>query len=165
MSKGNRIVVTAEPQGIWKRGIVSGTPKPGTFMQMVSGIAPNDNGQHTWEVYNTAGSGVPRVVAILEEDRGQGKLMTDAYVTGTECRVYLPVPGEELNVLITDITGTGATSDYVVGDLLEVIDALGTFRDVAVAGTGYLRSAPFQVLENYSDMVGDTHLHAMFTGY
>jgi hypothetical protein len=118
--RGNKIVISDEPKGRFIEGIVDGTPKPGTWMQ-VSAVAVDGNGRHTWGVYdrNADGDNPAGPLAILCE-RGEGYapftvtagVRTNdggtAYVSGDQCFLYIPLPGDELNVLwATTGTGTG----------------------------------------------------------
>jgi hypothetical protein len=159
MAKGNEIIVTAEPRGTFKEGIVSGTPKPGTVMQIKASTAADDNGRHTWEVYNAAADGNQRLIAVLLPDQLQGKTATDAYVTGTRCFLYCPIMGEELNMLYSNIAGTA--DSFAVGDIMIVDDGTGKL----VATTGTPESEPFVCLEAQSALTADTLVWSIFTGY
>lgn len=156
---GSEIVVASNPRGMFLEGIVDGTPKPGTLMQIKAGVEPV-GGRHTWEVFNGAADGEQCLMAILREDHLQGKSAEDAYADGDRCFLYVPVAGEEMNVLVGDVAGTAATSDFAIGDKLMHDDTTGKFVDT----TGTPESEPFIVLETITDMVGDTLVHVMATG-
>ena len=158
MASGNKIVVTSNPKGKFVEGIVSGTPKPGTCMQLQAGTAPID-GVFTYEAYNPGGDGVRAPILVLEEDHKQGKTATEAYVTGTRIRMYAPVMGEELNVLVQDVSGTG--DDFAIGDVFIVDNSTGKL----LATTGTVESEPFIGLEVVTDPTADHLLHCMYTGY
>lgn len=158
MAKGNEIIVSAEPQGRFIEGIVSGTPKPGTVMQLTAATAAV-GGRFTWEVYNAAADGNQRLIAVLLPDVLRGKIATDAYVNGERCFLYCPIAGEELNMLIADVGGTG--DDFAIGDLLMVDDGTGKL----VATTGTPESEPFFILEAVTDPTADHLRWCMFTGY
>lgn len=160
--KGNEIIVSAEPGGRFLEGIVSGTPKPGTCMQITAATEPV-GGRHTWEVYNTSADGEQRLVAILLPDVLQGKTYSDAYVSGDRCFLYCPQAGDELNMLVTDIN-TGTTDTFAIADLLMIDD--GTGKLVDTTGTPEMES--FICLETYSDPTStqtDFWLHCMYTGH
>ena len=94
-------------------------------------------------------------IAILRPDSDQGKLATDAYVSGTRGFLYWPVAGEEFNMLLRYQPGTGTSLDENIGDLLEVDGASGKLQGVGTGGpTGAHASAPFMLME---------HLGAAFT--
>lgn len=158
MAKGTEIVVVAEPAGRYLEGIVYGTPKPGTMMQIKDGVEPI-NGRFTFEVYTPGTNGDRRPVLILLPDRGQGKLETDAYVSGTRCFLYAPIAGEDINVLRKDISGTG--DDFAIGALLIAESGSGKF----IATTGSPESEPFQVLETVTDPTADGLVWCLYTGY
>lgn len=160
MAQGNEIIVTAVPRGVFLEGIVSGTPKPGTVMQVKAATEPVE-GAYTWEVYNPDADGNQRLIAVLLPDQLQGKLATDAYVDGDRCFLYCPIPGEELNMLVA-AAGTGTGDSQAIGDLLIVNDGDG----LLIATTGSPESEPFMVMETLSDVVAaGTLCHCMYTGH
>jgi hypothetical protein len=162
MAKGNEIIVSAEPCGRFLEGIVYGTPKPGTVMQLKAATEPV-GGRFTWEVANYDADGDQRLVAVLLPDQLQGKTATDAYVSGERCFLYCPLPGDELNMLVTDIN-TGTSDTFAIGDLLMVDDGTGKLVDT----TGTPESESFLCLETYADPTStqtDFLLHCMYTGH
>lgn len=159
MAKGNGIIVSPEPRGIFWEGTISGTPKPGTIMQIQAGTDADDNGRFTFEVYNVAADGNQRPMFVLLPDWGQGKLATDAYVTGSHGYLYVPVAGEELNMLVANIAGTG--DDFDVGSLFMVDDGTGKL----IITTGSPESEPFMCLEDVAALTADTLVWCLFTGY
>lgn len=164
MAKGNEIVVSANPKGTFLEGIISGALTPGIVMQVVAATEPV-NGKHTWQAYDRTGAqknGLPTLIACLDYDKLQGKTKSDAYVSGTQCFMYCPIPGEELNMLILDIAGTA--DDYAIGDLLQVVDGSGKLQD-AVSGTAFNYANPFFVMETVTDPTADNSTWVMFTGY
>lgn len=158
MPSGNEIIVSSPPLGRFISGIISGTPKPGTMMQIQAGTAPV-NGLFTWEAYAPGTDGDRLPVVILLDDELQGKLATEAYVSGTEGRLYAPANGEELNILFGNAAGTG--DDVAIGDLL--MGDTGTGK--LINTTGDPESEPFQALEAITDPTADQLLWAMYTGY
>ena len=160
MSTHNVIVLSPAPNGRFVEGIISGTPKPGTVMQLKAATEPV-NGKHTWEVYNRAADGnrPQGPLAILTEDNLQGKTVDDAYVTGTLGQLYFPIPGDELQVLLLNIAGTGDA--FAIGDLLIVNDGDGKM----IATTGSPENEPFTVAETLAAITADTLCHVFFSGY
>jgi hypothetical protein len=156
--KGTGIIVTAEPKGTFLEGFVSGTPKPGTIMQVVAATEPV-GGRFTWQAFDKLGDGALSLIAVLLPDELQGKLNSDAYASGDRCYLYCPLPGEELNVLKQDVAGTG--DDFAIGDLLIVDDGTGK----VIATTGSPESQPFVCMETITDPTADVLVHVMFTGY
>jgi hypothetical protein len=164
MSIGNGIIANANPKGTFLEGFISGTDKPGVVMQIKAATEPV-GGRLTWEAFNrtgTAKDGLPTLVAVLLPDDLRGKLTTDAYTTGTRCFLYCPIPGEEMNMIIADISGTA--DDYAIGDLLQVIDGSGKLEDF-VTGTAFNYHNPFVLCETITDPSADYLAHTMFTGY
>lgn len=170
MAKGNEIVVTGEPRGRFLECIVSGTPKPGTVMELKWSVTTPTNGRWTYEPAGTtansgttlgmAADGNRLPIAVLLPDRMQGGLATTAYVSGTVGYLYFPLPGDEINMLIKDETGTGDTEDYVPGVKLIVDDGTGKL----IQSSSTPESEPFICLETVTDVAADTLTWCMFTG-
>lgn len=167
MARGSSIIVNAQPRGVFEEVIVVGTPKPGTVMNIVRSTAAV-NGRFSAEpAGTTAASGVQGMAAdgnrlpicVLLEDSLQGKTADDAYVTGTQGRVYYPAPGEDLNMIVENQSGT--TDDFVIGDKLIVDD--GTGKLLISASTP--ESEPFICLETFSDLAADRLTWVKYTGY
>lgn len=159
MAKGNEIIVSANPRGVFQEGTINGALKPGTLVQIDVSEGLNAQGRPKWEAFNADADGDQRLIAVLLPDTLRGKLATDAYVDGEHCYVYIPVAGEELNMLVGDVAGTG--DDHAFGELLMANDGDGKL----VATTGSPESESFILLEAITDPTADTLAHCMFTGY
>lgn len=159
MAKGNKIIVTAHPQGKVLEGTVTGALVPGIVVQIDVSEGLDDNGNLTWEPYAPGTDGNQRLIGVLLHNSLNGKISTDAYATGDHCRVYIPLPGDELNCIVGDVAGTG--DDHSFGDILMVDTGTGEL----VATTGTPESEPFILLEAITDPTADTLAHVMFTGY
>jgi len=166
--RGNQILVSDNPRGRRIEGVISGTPKPGTVVQLVRGTAVDGNGRHTWEPFGTtaassdegvAADGDKRIIAVLLEDTLQGQTYNDAYVSGDRCFIYFPIMGEELNMIVENQSGTA--DSWGVGDLLQVDDGTGKL----LATDSNPESEPFQLLEAVSALTADAHCWVMYTGY
>lgn len=134
MAKGNEIVVTPGPQGPRGRffeGIISGTPKPGTTLQLKAGVEPIQ-GAFTYEVVNRTISGQRGPTIVLLPDQMQSKTALDAYADGDRCFLYMPQNGDELNMLITADNGALA-----IGDQLMVQDNTGLLIKVTAQAADY----------------------------
>lgn len=164
MARGSEIVVTSNPKGMFLEGLIDGTPKPGTMMQIKAATEPV-NGRPTWTAYNRDADGDRPAgpVAILLPDHLQGKTTADAYVSGDRGFLYAPIAGEELNVLCANLTGTGSGTDdaFAIGDLLIPDDGTGKFLKT----TGSVEIEPFCVLETVAAIVADTLVFSMYTGH
>lgn len=158
MSLGNTVVISENPRGRYLPAIISGTPKPGTVMQIKAGTE-SVGGAFTWEVYNADADGNQRLIAVTVEDGNQGFPITTAYVTGTRGMVYCPLPGDELNMLVANIPGT--SDSFAIGDLLMVDDGTGKL----IATTSSPESEAFVCAETVATLTADAHVHCFFTGY
>jgi len=154
MSYGNRIIASAEPKGMYLEGIIYGALLPGIMCQIrvAAGITA---GEYTWEPYAPNASGDPRLVAILLEDDLQGGLMTTAYVSGTRGKLYVPLPGEQINVLLRDVAGTGDAHTF--GE--RVVAETGTGKFIVQSTSANL--AQFTLLEAIAAPTADTLALAM----
>lgn len=159
-ARGNRIVVTSHDNRPYLEGIMNGTPKPGTVMQMEAAVEPIA-GKYSWVVYNRSADGdrPQGPLAVLAENWKLGKDATTAYVTGEQCFLWVPRAGEELNMLVANIAGT--SDSFAIGDLLIVNDGDG----LLVATTGSPESEPFMVGSTTAAITADTLIHCFYTGY
>lgn len=163
MSRGNSILVTSNPRGPYMEGVVASgqTIYPGTIVQFDISEGINGNGKFTWELYNAdADGGRPKgPLIIVIEDRKQGKLMTDSYAAGDVIYGYVPLPGEEWNMLIGDVGGTA--DSHTIGEMLIIDDTTGEL----VATTGSPETECFMLLETLAALTADTLAHVIYTGY
>lgn len=164
MARGNGIVVSANPRGVFMEGVlgVGVTAYPGTIMQIqpATGLV---GGRHTFELYNAdVDGGRPKgPYYVLMEDYLQGKTPSVAYAAGDRIFLYTPIAGEEVNLLFGDIAGTAATSDVTKGDMLIVNDGDG----MMLVSTGTPETEVAQAMETSLDMTANTLLWCMWTGY
>lgn len=158
MAEGNLIVLASPRKGVTKEAIITGTPNPGTVMQIDVSEA-EVGGRFTYEAYNPGADGTRKPIAVLLEDDMQGKLATDAYVSGDVGKIYFPAPGEELNMLLQNAAGTG--DSFAVGDVLIVDNGTGKL----IATTGSPESEPFEVREAQAALTADTLVRCQYTGY
>lgn len=175
MAKGNGIIVSAEPRGKFEECYISGTPKPGTVMELKIGTAQK-GGRWTYEPAGTtannstysgmAADGNRMPIAVLcsgvESMSGPpGGLQDTAYADGDRGMVYFPVPGEELNMILKDESGTAGDQDFVPGTKLIVDDGTGKL----IASAGSPESEPFICLETKADLAADYLSWCMYTGH
>lgn len=159
--KGRTILISTEPKGRNYEGTISGTPKPGTVMQIDASAGLNSNGNFTFEVYNAdADGGRPKgPIFVLLENKNLGGLASTAYANGDHGFLYVPLPGDELNMLLQDVGGTA--DDHALGEVLIIDDGTGKL----IATTGTPETEPFFLMEAVTDPVADTLAHCLFTGY
>ena len=170
MARGQRILVSSNPKGVFREIKVDGTPKPGTIMTIKPGTTVDANGRFEYEAAGASaglmaadGDMIPIAVLLGGADAEvgcpPGRTSADAYVDGEGGTVYFPVPGEELNILTLDISGTG--DDYVAGTTKCIVDD-GTGKIVPTTGTP--ESEPFIALESSTDPTADQLLWCLYTG-
>lgn len=162
-------MLEGNPKGKFIECIISGTPKPGTVMELVVGTAAV-NGRFTYEPAGTtannstysgmAADGNRLPIAVLLPDRLQGRLATTAYASGEIGFLYFPVAGEEFNMILKNESGTGADQDFTIGTKLIVDDGTGTL----VVSASTPESEPFICLEVKADLAADYLAWCMYTG-
>lgn len=162
MARGNSIIVSANPRGVFMEGVLGAglTVYPGTVVQIQPATALV-GGRHTFEVYNAdADGGRPKgPIYIVREDGLQGRVMTTPYTAGERLFLYTPLPGEELNLMVGDVAGTG--DDHTKGEMLIPDDTTGEF--VATTGSPEIECA--QLLETLTDPAADQLAWCIWTGY
>lgn len=119
---GTKILCEERPKGVFLEGYISGTPKPGTVMQVTAATEPI-NGRFKWEVFNQAADGTLALIAVLLEKQHEGKIYSDAYVDGDWGYLYVPIAGEFLNMIVANVSGTADT--HAIGDRFMVDDTTG----------------------------------------
>ncbi len=171
MAKGNKIIVTPEPKGRFEEIVVIGTPKPGQCMEIIPTTNVPVGGRSNFEpAGTTAASGsqgmsadgdrIPVCVLLCFLDHvacPPGKTATDAYVSGERGAVYYPVPGEELNILFQNNTGTA--DDVRIGDKGIIDDGTGK----VLVSTGSPECEPFEFKEALVDPTADALLWVNYT--
>lgn len=115
--RGSKILLQANPKGTFLEGTMGDTSKPGTIMQVKASTA-DVGGRPTYVAAAPGTDGYGVQSAVLLEDDMQGFLSDTSYVSGRRCRLYVPIPGEEMNVRVGEVAGTGNT--YAVGDRLAI---------------------------------------------
>ena len=168
MARGNEIIVSAQPKGVFLEGWIFGALFPGIVVQ-VRGSVAEQSGRFTYEAYAPGADGNRRAIMVLLPDQLQGKLATDAYVSGDRCFLYCPIMGEQLNMLVADVpgtgTGTGEGAEWTagnVGDMMMVDSGTGMLIDSA----GAPESEPFETREIQAvPSWGNNLIWVMYTGY
>lgn len=163
MARGTCVVVSSEPKGHFCEGIIGAgitAARPGVAMQIDASV-DLQGGRHTWKLYDAdADGGMPKgPIIILREDRLQGRGLADAYTAGERAFGYVPLPGDELNLMLGDVAGTA--DDHVKGEVLIIDDATGEF----IATTGTPETEVAVLLETVTDPTADTQAWCQWTGY
>lgn len=157
MAKGNGILVTPEPKGVFEDIIIVGTPKPGVVMERTNAALVGGRASYN-PAGTTAASGSRGMsadgdrigICVLLEDDLRGITSDTAFATGDRGKVYWPTNGEELNMLFQD-DGSGTSDDLVVNDKMIVDDGTGK----VLKSTGSPEAEPFICLEAVTDPVAD----------
>lgn len=158
--RGNRVVVNPDAKGAYEWGHVATAEKPGTIMQVDPSVAMK-GGKHTWVPYSRDADGDrPKgPFAVIIEDLYQGRDNTTALTAGEIAKMYIPLPGDEINLLFFNQTGTA--DDVAVGDLL-IVDS-GTGKVYKTASTPETEVAV--ALEAIVDPTADRLIWARWTGH
>lgn len=164
MARGSRTVITEPPGGITTEGYVKAgqTFYPG--MGVIKDVSADlIGGRHTYKIYDESADGdIPTggVYIVTEELNAKfGKAPTDSYAAGGKVSLYSPRMGEELNLLIKNISGTG--DDHTKGEKLILDTGTGMF----IATTGSPETEMAELLETITDPVADTVAWCVWSGY
>jgi hypothetical protein len=155
--KGNEIVVNAEGKGRYVEGYLQTAAYPGTVCTILPGVNPQ-SGRFTYQpgLDNSAADNDPRQIAILDVDHDQGGTNTTQYQipagqTQVRAFFYIPLPGDELNVLVEGEQGTGSANAFTIGERLSVRASTG----LAYKQSTSANKATFMSMEHI-DEVPDT---------
>lgn len=148
MSSHAGIVVTPEPKGHYiEANAASGvTLKPGMAVRIDS--------DGNYVAGTAAAAGGNGLSIIVVEDALLGKSKTTAYAAAGRFRAYVPLPGDEVQVLVNNDQDA-----VVIGDKL-ISDTAGLFDEAA----GTEDMAPFEAMEALGAITPDTLCLARFTG-
>ena len=164
--KGTRILIASPTRGVYEDVIVGDTSKPGTVMEMKPATEPIGN-LFTYRAYGTqaasggnfvSNDGDRKAIAVLLEKDDEAKIYSDAYVANDRGRVYFPATGEELNMLVANIAGTGDA--FAIGDELMVNDGDGKL----IACDSDAEAHPFTVRETVAALAADAWVRCRFNG-
>ncbi len=158
MAKGSKIIITADPKGHFEQVVISGSALyPGMLVETVAATERKNGHRTVQAVSRTAGT--KGSICVLVGDNPQGFISTTVFVTGTQALAYWPLNGDELNMLIKDVTGTGDAT--AIGDKYGV-NATGSLTK----DTGSYASTPFEVQETIAagGITADTLVWMQFDG-
>lgn len=151
--KGTRILITSKPRGVFEDVYVTGTPKPGTLMEITPATEPIGN-VFNYSIYGTTAAsggnfvsadGDRKAIAVLLEKDQEGKTYDDAYVSGDMGRVYFPAMGEHINMIFAVVAGTGDT--FAIGDEMMASNAADASLGKLIAADSDAEAHPFTCLE------------------
>jgi len=124
------------------------TPKPGQCISLKS--------DGKYEAWNGAADGERDEVIVLCENPNLGYLPTEAYADGSRFQAYIPVPGDELQVLVA------SGENIAIGDKLIIDDGTGK----CIETTGSPEMEPFKALASSGGALGaDGLIRVRFTGH
>ena len=163
--RGHTIVVNTGrgPSGNFREGIVASgqTFYPGMIVQRDPTV-DLVGGAPTYKIYDRAADGdrpagaLWVVTEILRVE--QGYAITDSIAAGERVMCYSPRPGDELNLLYKNVSGTA--DDVAAGNVMIVDDGTGKL----IVTTGTPQSEPAMALEAIVDPTADTLLWCEWAG-
>jgi len=158
--KGSKIIVTADPKGQFDEGYVNTgeTFYPGICVQR-DATQSTVGGRFVYKLYAPGTDGenplgsywiVTEKMAVLQGSAIASSTSFPSFAAGARVEVYSPRAGEDINLLIKNLSGTG--DDHTKGEKLMVDTGTGMF----IATTGSPESEPAQLLETLTDPTADT---------
>lgn len=158
--KGANILLNGnEPKGRFMEGVASGNLIPGMFAEVVPATEPQ-NGRLSYRPYSIGTNGDRRPIIIVLDDDLQGVKASltgaNTYTAGRRCFLYAPINGDELNILLKNISGTSDL--FAIGDLImaDVATGKGLVQNAAAS------YAPFTVQETVAALTADNLTHCRF---
>jgi hypothetical protein len=164
MARGNEIVVTSPPRGKFEEGYVAAgeTHYPGMIVQRDASVALK-GGRHTYKIYSRDADGDQPAgafwVATNLLGALRGGLTSEGYAAGERVQYYSPQDGEEINLLVGNLSGTG--DDHALGEILMVDNGTGKL----IATTGSPETEVAQLLEAITDPTADTLAWCQWSGH
>jgi hypothetical protein len=164
MARGNEIVVSApeSPRGLFVEGWVGAgvTLKPGMVAEIDPTVAVK-GGRHTYKLYTAGADGnKPKgPLYVVRENNLIGKGVNDSYLAGDRVFLYVPIQGEELNMLVKFLGGAPDPT-IAAGSMMMVNNANGKL--IVTAGTP--QSTPFRLLEAATAPTADVLTWCVFGG-
>jgi hypothetical protein len=119
---------------------------PGTHIQ-IKAAEPEVMGRLTWQRYDTAADGKPRMIAVLRENYLVGADVDTPYQDGDRIFLAIPWNGCEVNIRVGK-GGTGTGDAIAIGDTFMVDDGTG----VAIPDSSGDRK-PWQAMEHVDDVL------------
>lgn len=116
---GNEIVISENPRGRWIEGVAKvDNLAPGICVSPTTD-AEDAGGRLTWNAWQLS-TGAQSLFAIVDYNSLEGftATTTTQYKAGKRMRLYLPVPGDELNMLLANLAGTTGDPAIAKGDFL-----------------------------------------------
>lgn len=145
MTRGAAIVLNSMFRGNWENLVLNDTSKPGTFLGIVAATNPV-GGAFLWQARGlTPGSPGPVLILVNDWEQGQTAAANFPNVASTGGhKGYWPLPGDELNALVAESSGTGTSGENNIGDRLAIR------ADGLLLAGGSLTSQPFYLLDRSS---------------
>ncbi len=161
MARGNNIIVTADPKGQFEEGFVKTgeTHYPGMVVLRDASVSLA-GGRHTYKIFDESADGDHPTGSfwVVLFDGRIGKTATDSIAAGEREFLYSPRAGEELNLLIKNLSGTA--DDHTKGEKLMVDTGTGKL----IATTGSPETEVAQLLETITDPTADTLAWCQWAG-
>jgi hypothetical protein len=153
---GNQILISSNPKGHFFEGILDSSLtgdqlKPGRILRKKKSVAPI-GGRFTYLDALPGTDGEAIVVVVLLDDPNGGRIATTAYTAGRQAPMYIPAPGDELNLQATE--GAGTSNSVAIGDLFMIDSDAG----VLVPWIAYPKGPVFESCEVLTSVAADTLL-------
>jgi hypothetical protein len=124
--RGTEIVLAADPKGKFLEGYVTTSGLlPGTLM-VPKASGTEVSGRTEWVQWVPSSDGLPNLIAVLLPDDLQGQIVSASNpinipsgATSYRIKMYVPLPGEEMNILCApgDVVGTGTGTEPGTGTI------------------------------------------------
>jgi hypothetical protein len=175
----NSVVLRPCPTGLRIEGVAYALNVnaiyPGTCISLITGgfpSSPNNTGYDAgqrlpWQPWSI-GDNAPGLIAVADVDWLQGKVPTNPQDSGRRFPIYIPMPGDELNMRVAVPAGTTFTPNIQAGTYMNPQIGTGFLVPIPSSGTTGYNTRPFITMENLvPEGVGlqPEFVRVMFTGY
>jgi hypothetical protein len=159
MARGQTIVISECPRGVETagHGKTGETFYPGMIVQMDPSVSLIGN-RHTFKIYNRDADGNNPAGAFYVVREHAYRDIDQPYAANEMLNLYVPLPGEEVNLLLANIAGTG--DDHTAGEILMVDDGTGKL----IATTGSPEREVAMLLEDITDPTTDNLVWTVWGG-
>jgi hypothetical protein len=134
---GNNIILVEQPRGRHIDGVAAvDNMIPGILVTPTT-AARDAGGALTWTPWALS-TGFQSLIAVVDYDQLQGQIATTTtqYKSGKRIKIYFPLPGEELNLLLAELAGTTGDPAIAIGDPLAAQTLTGRLIKTATGTAG-----------------------------
>jgi hypothetical protein len=157
---GNNVVLTPKPLGRYWDGVANQSGMyPGTGLSVVPSGGIDAGKRLTWGPWSQS-TGAQGLIAIGDFNGNEGFPYNVAYPSGKRFPIYIPVCGDELNMLLAELAGTTGDPAITLGEILILQTGTGMLVPAAT-GTAGGTQHQFMAMEALTAALGQEWTHVV----